>query len=60
MNLEQMGYVMFAQQGIHGTIQRQIVEWLIATLTTEELERMEYVKLAWQGINGTLTIHLVK
>ena len=49
--LEQIMYVKLAHQGIHGTIQTQLVKLFLVMIQTEELEQMEYVKLVQQGIN---------
>ena len=46
-----MGYVVFAQQGIHGMIVVQLVKFYLVQIQTEQLEQMEYAKLAQQGIH---------
>ena len=51
-NLEQMEYVMLAQQGINLMMQTLLVKrFLVVTIRTENLEQMGYVQLVQLGIN---------
>ena len=51
-NLEQMEYVMLAQQGTNLMIQiLHVKKFLVVTIRTENLEQMGYVRLAQLGIN---------